>query len=287
MNIELRPVTSADAEECGRIIYEAFKSIAERHNFRPDFPAMEMGMQLAHAFIENPSIFGVVAESDGEIVGSNFLTEWDAIRAVGPITVDPKFQGHGVGRRLMLAIIERGRNAVGVRLVQDAFNTTSLSLYASLGFDVKEPLALVEGRIQGEVPAGVEVRPMEDEDLKACGELCRRVHGFERMNELKDTPPMFTPIVARREGRIVAYSSAPTFWPFNQGVAETEDDMQALLAGAGAMSDEPFSFLLPTRQAGLFRWCLEKGMRVAKPLTLMAMGEYREPRGCYLPSVGY
>src|SRR5256885_10210125 len=118
MNIELRPVTSADAEGCGRIIYEAFKSIAERHNFRLDFPAEEMGMQFAHAFIENPSIFGVVAESDGEIVGSNFLAEWDAIRAVGPITVDPEFQGHGIGRRLMQAVIERGQGAAGVRLVQ-------------------------------------------------------------------------------------------------------------------------------------------------------------------------
>jgi len=37
----------------------------------------------------------------------------------------------------------------------------------------------------------------------------------------------------------------------------------------------------------LFRWCLKHGMRMIKPLTLMAMGEYHEPRGCYLPSVGY
>lgn len=287
MNIELRPVTSADAEECGRIIYEAFKSIAERHNFPLDFPAIEMGMQFAHAFIENPSIYGVVAESDGRILGSNFLSEWDEIRAVGPITVDPEFQGHGVGRRLMQAVIERGSKAAGVRLVQDAFNTTSMSLYTSLGFDVKEPLVMIEGRIQSEVPAGVEVRPMFDEDLAVCGQLHKRVHGFERTNELHDMPPMFTPVVAVREGRIVAYTSAPTFWPFNHGVAETEADMQALLAGAGAESDEPFMFLLPIRQAGLFRWCLEKGMRVVKPMTLMAMGEYQEPRGCFLPSVGY
>jgi hypothetical protein len=45
--------------------------------------------------------------------------------------------------------------------------------------------------------------------------------------------------------------------------------------------------LLPTRQADLFRWCLKNGMRVLKPMTLMTMGEYHEPRGSYLPSVGY
>ena len=41
------------------------------------------------------------------------------------------------------------------------------------------------------------------------------------------------------------------------------------------------------RQAGLFPWCLAGGLRVVKPMTLMTMGAYAEPRGCYLPSVGY
>jgi hypothetical protein len=64
--------------------------------------------------------------------------------------------------------------------------------------------------------------------------------------------------------------------------------MRALLIGAGNLiQDQPITFLLPTRQTNLFRWCLKHGMRVIKPLTLMAMGEYHEPHGCYLPSVGY
>jgi len=46
-------------------------------------------------------------------------------------------------------------------------------------------------------------------------------------------------------------------------------------------------FLLPTRQSDLFRWCLQKGLKVMKPLTLMSMGEYREPAGAFYPSVGY
>ena len=81
---------------------------------------------------------------------------------------------------------------------------------------------------------------------------------------------------------------AKHFWVLNHAVAETEEDMQMLLIGATNLSPgRPLSFLLPTRQTSLFRWCLKRGMRVVKPLTLMAMGEYHEPRGCYLPSVGY
>ena len=287
MNIRIRPATPEDAEACGRIIYEAFKGIAERHSFRPDFPSADAGMQLAHLLINDPKVFGVVAESEGRIVGSNFLSEWDAIRAVGPITIDPNLQSRGLGRRLMEAVIERGRGSAGVRLVQDSFNTASLSLYASLGFEVKEPLALIEGRVNGDIPVGFEVHPMRDEDLSAVTELCQKVHGFGRTGELKGLAPALMPFVALREGRIVAYASAPGFWPLNHAVAEGDEDMKALLTGACVASDGSLSFLLPTRQAGLFRWCLSKGMRIVKTMSLMATGDYREPRGSYLPSVLY
>ena len=60
-----------------------------------------------------------------------------------------------------------------------------------------------------------------------------------------------------------------------------------LILGALAQGEQPASFLLPTRQAGLFRWCLEEGLRVVKPMTYMTIGEYREPVGCWIPSVLY
>ena len=283
--MNIRPARPEDAEACGRIIYEAFRGIAERHNFRPDFPSADAATQLAHHFINDPKVYGVVAEGGGRVVGSNFLSEWDAVRSVGPITVDPRLQARGTGRRLMDAVVERGRGAAAVRLVQDSFNTASLSLYASLGFEVKEPLALLEGRPDAELAAGYEVRPMADEDFTAVAELGRRVHGFERTGELKSLGPLVKPFVAVREGRVTAYATAPGFWPLNHAAAETDADMQALLTGAAA--EGPLSLLLPTRQAALFRWCLGRGLRVVKPMTLMALGVYHEPRGSFYPSVGY
>ena len=288
MNVQIRSIRQEDTETCGRICYEAFKTVAERHNFRPDFSTPEFAIQLAQSLMASPQVFGVVAESDGQIVGSNYLWEYDAIRAVGPITIDPSVQSKGTGRKLMEAVIERGSGSRGIRLVQDSFNMTSLSLYASLGFDVKEPLVMIEGDLKGDVPAEIEVRPIKEEDFEECAELCRKAHGFERTGELKNTPPSLTSFVVVREGRITAYASAPHFWALNHAVAESEEDMRVLLTGAGNLSDgQPISFLLPTRQTDLFRWCLKNGMRAVKPMTLMAMGEYQEPRKCYLPSVGY
>lgn len=287
MSVTLRPVTNNDTEICGRIIYEAFKGISEQHNFPLDFPVIEAAQQFAGMWINHPSVFGVAAEEDGNFIGSNFLTERNPIRGVGPITVNPEVQSRGVGRKLMEAVIERGKDAPGIRLVQAAFNTKSMSLYASLGFDVKEPLALMTGKIVGGVSDNTEVRPMQDEDLDECENLCKRVHGFERTNELRDALTFFNPFVAVRDGRITAYASTVSFWVQNHGVAETEEDMRALLSGASAQIDEPISLLLPTRRASFHRWALQSGLRMTQPLTLMTMGEYQEPAGCYFPSVEY
>jgi len=287
-SVSLRPAREGDAEACGRIIFEAFRRLAERHHFPPDFPSAEAGVEMARGFIAHPSVFGVVAEHDGRVIGSNFLTEFDEIRAVGPITVDPASQARGVGRRLMQAVMERAAGAAGVRLVQDAFNTASISLYASLGFDAREPLALVRGvPTSRAAAAGVEVRPMREEDLPGCAELCRKVHGVERTGELRLTIGRLGSTVLLRGGRVAAYVSAPRFWVLNHGVAETEEDMRALLLAAGAAGAEPLSFLLPIQQAGFFRWCLSEGFRVVKPMTLMTVGKYHEPRGHYFPSVLY
>lgn len=287
MTAQLRSMRPEDVEPCGRICYEAFKGISEKHNFRPDFPAAEAAIELMRMLLSRSDVFNVVAEDDGQVIGSNHLLEADAIAAVGPITIDPNAQAKGVGRMLMDAVIERGKDRRGIRLVQDGFNTASLSLYASFGFDVREPMVLIEGALKGDVPEEFGVWPIREEDYDACAELCRTVLGFDRLNELRKTPPMPSPFVVARNGRLTGYISAPEMWALNHAVAETEEDMRALLVGAGNQCAKPFSLLLPTRQTALFRWSLKNGMRVIKPLTLMSMGDYRDPRGCYLPSVGY
>ena len=94
--------------------------------------------------IADPKFYGVVADIDGRVVGSNFLDERNMIAGVGPITVDRAVQNRAVGRRLMDAVHERAasKNFAGVRLIQAGFHTRSLSLYAKLGYDVREHLAV-------------------------------------------------------------------------------------------------------------------------------------------------
>jgi predicted N-acetyltransferase YhbS len=285
----IRRVTPGDSPDIARIVFEAFGSIARRHNFPLDFAAPEMAAGMTQVMVNHPKVFGVVAERDGQIIGSNFLDQRDPIAGVGPITVDPNHQSGGVGRQLMRAVIEQGRSAPGIRLVQDAFNTLSMSLYTSLGFDPKEPLALMRGQPRDRFDNSGEVRLVTDNDIEPCAALCKRVHGFDRASELRDATKMFGSLLLQRNGRVVAYAAAPKLWFANHGVAETQADMRDLLLGAGDIttSEQPLALLVPIRQAGLFRWLLRQGLRILKPMTLMSMGEYRDPHHCFFPSVAY
>jgi predicted N-acetyltransferase YhbS len=287
MALRVRPAKSADAGECGRIIHEAFKAVNEGHGFPPDFPSAEAATGLVEAFLANPAITGFVAEADGRIAGSNFLRRGRPIDGLGPITVDPSMQGQGIGRQLMRTAIEQAKNSQGVRLVQDAFNTVSTSLYASLGFAVREPLLLLSGRPRVGRPSRLEIRPMTESDVSVCDAVCRDVLGLARTDEIREALANFGPKVGWREGRIVAYMTAPTFWIGNHGVALTDDDLEDLIAGVGQIVSGPVSLLAPTRRAPLFRWCLEAGMRAVKPMNLMTLGHYEEPSGAFFPSVLY
>jgi hypothetical protein len=84
-----------------------------------------------------------------------------------------------------------------------------------------------------------------------------------------------------RGGRITGYASDTSF--FGHSVAETNADLQALIGASNAFGGP--GILVPTRNARLFRWCLESGLRVVEPMTLMVMGLYNQPAGAFLPSV--
>src|SRR5437879_9719434 len=75
MTITLRPGTVADAAACGLICYEAFKTVNEAHNFPPDFPSPEAATDLMSTLLVHPGFYSVVAESEGRVIGSNFLDE--------------------------------------------------------------------------------------------------------------------------------------------------------------------------------------------------------------------
>jgi GNAT superfamily N-acetyltransferase len=285
MNITLRQGRAEDAQRSGLICFEAFKAIAEQHRFPPDFPSAEVAIGLMSSLLKRPDIHSVVAEIDGSLVGSNFLWENGTIAGVGPITVDPKLQNGQVGRQLMNQVLQRARahRFAGTRLVQAAYHSRSLSLYAKLGFVVREPLVTLQGPVLDLEVKGFTVRQAAERDLESCNELCRKVHGHDRSHELLDAIKQKTASVVDHDGRISGYATMIGF--LGHAVGETNEDLKALIGAATSIAGP--GLLMPSRNAELFRWCLNRGLRVVQPMTLMSLDLYNEPSGTFLPSVIY
>jgi predicted N-acetyltransferase YhbS len=285
MSVTIRLGTSADAPACGAICYAAFKAIAEQHHFPPDFPNPEVATQLLSGLLSHPGFYAVVAELEGRIVGSNFMDERSTIAGIGPITVDPAVQNRTIGSLMMQHVLQRAarQRFPGVRLVQAAYHARTLALYTKLGFTVQEPLATLQGPpIAVQIP-GYVVRPATEADIDASDEVCQRVHGHNRGGELREAIQRGSARVVEHAGRITGYTTAIAF--FGHAVGETNEDVKALL-GAAPEFPAP-GFLVPTRNAELFRWCLEHGLRVAQANTLMSYGLYNTPMGAFLPSILY
>lgn len=289
--LRLRPGVIDDAKEVGKIIFDAFSGIADRHGFPREFPTVDVGINVASYFLSNSGFYSVVAEdTDGngnKVVGSNFLDERsNMVAGVGPITIDPNFQDKGVGRQLMRNVMERAgsKNYPAIRLIQAAYHNRSLALYTRLGFDVREPISTLQGKPISAVTPGRSVRVATESDLETCNAICRAVHGHDRNGELRDSIKQGIAKVVLHGDKITGYTSGLTY--FNHSVGFTNDDLKAIIASATDCYGGP-GILIPTRNAELFRWCLDNGLRLIHQLTLMTVGMYNEPAGSYMPSILY
>jgi ribosomal protein S18 acetylase RimI-like enzyme len=286
MAIQLIPAEPHQVNELGRICFEAFKDVQERHRFPLDFPNIALARKVISMLVQRQDFYSVAALVDGEVVGSNFLSLMDPVAGVGPITVDLAFQDQGIGRILMTDVIEYARrnNIESVRLQQEAFNVASLSLYASLGFEVKTAVALMQARPA--VEADESVRPITEADLPAIEELSTRIYKTSRRNEVAAAALFgFSPLLRERQGRITGYVILGLL---GHGVAETEEDALTLIGeGARRFLPEVALFFCPLSEASFYRKALKAGSRVLKVMNYMTLGPYEPPDEVWLPSVLY
>lgn len=293
----MRPGRIEDADKVSKIIFEAFSAVADKHSFPPDFPSADVARGLASSLLSNPRFYSIVAEDNtsngGEdknsIVGSNFLDERSNIVAgVGPLTIDPKYQNKGTGRQLMINVLERAKNKnfPAIRLLQASYHSRSLALYATLGFEVREPISNMQGKPIQEAIPGRSVRAATESDTESCNTICKTVHGHDRNGELQDSIKQGSAKVVLHENKITGYTCGLTF--FNHSVGLTNDDLKALISST--TNDDSYGgpgILIPSRNTQLFRWCLNNGLRLVQQLTLMTIGLYNEPAGSYMPSILY
>jgi len=89
--------------------------------------------------------------------------------------------------------------------------------------------------------------------------------------------------VVEHADRLTGYATGLGF--SGHVVGEGNADLKALIGAASEFAGS--GVLLPTRNGAVFRWCLEHGLRIVQPMTLMSIGLYHEPLGAFLPSIVY
>jgi GNAT superfamily N-acetyltransferase len=286
MSIQIVPVAPGHVAELGRICFEAFGALQDRHGVERDFDSVETATMLVGMFASRADFAGFAAVEDRKVVGSNFLGFSDPVAGVGPITIRPEAQSTGVGRLLMIAVMDeaRRRGVHQVRLQQESINTVSLSLYTKLGFDWRESCALMKL-----APAAADhplVRPATLDDLPEIDRVSTKHYHATRKNEaawmLKAGMPGF--VIRNPGGRVSGYY-LPGF--IGHGFAETADMLAALMLHAARHSPAPFlRALVPLGEAELHRALLRGGCRTVKLFNYMTTGAYERPRSAWVPSIG-
>jgi ribosomal protein S18 acetylase RimI-like enzyme len=284
--LELVRAESQHVGEMGRICYEAFKNLHDRHHFPLDLPSVALARQVLGMMVSRSDFYSVVALLDGQVVGSNFLSLSDPVAGIGPVTVEPCHQGKDIGLALMRDVVDEGRRRgiQRIRLLQETINVGSLSLYASMGFASREEVAYLQAAA---APAeDPNVRPVTDQDLPAIEQLSADIYQGSRCNEVAAAIRYdFSPLLRQRDGRVTGYLIPGLF---GHGVAESEDDACALVGEmARRLPPEAARFFCPVRQADFFRRVLKMGCRTIKVWTLMTLGPYEPPREVWMPSVLY
>jgi len=287
----LTTVLPGQAEAVGTLVYEAFKEIAERHNFEPAFSTPQLAQLFVRLLVQTEGYGSYLLLDDGRPVACNFGDERDEVVGVGPVAVAVDRQGRGLGRRVMEALLERAdRNGFrSVRLLQSAYNAQSFSLYHNLGFDVMDLFANVRGRPNdGQQPVD-SVREYTPADLEACDALHRDVLSVSRRHDIESMAGLATPLVVEREGEVAGYL---TRFPGEQtfithGVARDEAALRDLIVGAGRSAPGDLHLLISTSHAETLRWAMRQRFELLELDSYMVRGEYQPPLGAWVPSPFY
>jgi GNAT superfamily N-acetyltransferase len=291
MSLVIRPIEYNDAESCGKIGYQAHKTISSAHGYPSEQPSEEFGIGLIKRLLDNPDSWGVLAERQGKILGSIFLHKFppSPVAVIGPLTVHPSSEGGGVGKMLMDAALTQARkqNHDQIRLVQSPSHIRSFVLYTKSGFILREPLFLMQGqpliKSDNNTNSASVHLVRTDNDISACNELCKAVHGFSREMELRHAKDQGVAAMIEQDGIVIGYAAGIGL--FGHAVAKSNEELKALITNASEILGS--GFFAPARNYEIINWLLENGFQIGWPANIMTIGFYREPLMPFLPSLAY
>ena len=131
VSLQIREATLEDSEGLRKCMESAYSPYRERMGGER-LPPMDIDYSSE---IENYPIW--VVESQGQIVGGLIMVFEDGRSSIANIAIDPKFQGQGIGGRLMrfAELKAKEKNTSELRLATHVLLSENTSLYRHLGWE--------------------------------------------------------------------------------------------------------------------------------------------------------
>ncbi len=219
MSILLRTMTIDDAEQ-GYALTQQLKWSQRREDW---LQAIELGE-------------GIVAEEDGQYVGNAIGWRWGENKAtIGLVIVNDKYQCRGIGKQLMLALLQKFEG-YDIRL-----HATDMGkgLYEKLGFVVSGRILQHQTRaLDNEptviIPSGLKLRDATVNDTDVLVKLDQQANGTYRPYLMKALiAGSKTVVLQDAQSRIQGFASLRRYghgWGIGPVIAKTIQDAQCLIS---------------------------------------------------------
>ena len=246
-------------------------------DWRPFRPMVEIYEAL------DPGCCVVAMDDGGPLLGAAFFHPRETHVGVGIVSVSPTAFGRGVARAMMQEII-RAAAGMPLRLVSNAMNLDSFSLYTRLGFVPQMLLQSMTMQVpeEGWPGMGTRVRPATAADVGAIADLEFRLNGIRKEKDYRffvDNHADFwrLAVIEKSDGQLAGFLAAsvlPAEIMLGQGVAEDEETMRELMFG---LMDQSFrgkkvAFILPSKATLLVQQAYAWGGRNREINVLSVLG---------------
>ena len=294
MGLVIRPAEPRDVDRAGDVNFVAFYRTALVHGLPPVVTTPTESRRYIRYLLDFDPLGGIVAEEDDELIGVAWLHPRGAVATVGPVAVEPRRQGRGVGRRLLERLIEiAGKGVPQIRLVQESYNAVSLALYLRTGFRVVAPLLELELPPDApvavpRVPPRVVIRAAADEDRMRVVARDARAFGAQRPQSVDLYLRRGRVLLAEEGGTLTGYAMAIGFDAMAFLGSASADDADGLLVLLATLASELTArrqlvrTVVPATDRRLVDGLLGLGFRVFRACHYMVRGGGTAPPPNYV-----